>query len=238
MVFNIHAGHNPAGKIACGAVGYLNESAENRKIKNYLILILRSMGHTVYDCTVDDGKSQGDLLTRIVKKCNSHKVDLDVSIHLNAGGGSGVECYCYDEASVAAVASATLICREISDALVIPDRGVKFNRSLYVLKHTEAQAVLIECCFVDSTLDAERFDAEKTARAIAYALTGQPEIIDPSPSYVQTDTEATATGAETAQGGKDLLYRVQVGAFHDIDYAKMLVENLGGKGIKACITRA
>ena len=29
---SIHAGHNPAGKTACGAVGLLDESKENRLI--------------------------------------------------------------------------------------------------------------------------------------------------------------------------------------------------------------
>ena len=29
MKINVHAGHNPAGKIACGAVGLINESIEN-----------------------------------------------------------------------------------------------------------------------------------------------------------------------------------------------------------------
>lgn len=30
MKVNIHAGHNPDGKIACGACGILKESTENR----------------------------------------------------------------------------------------------------------------------------------------------------------------------------------------------------------------
>ena len=30
-VYNIHGGHNPAGKIACGASDLLDESREDRK---------------------------------------------------------------------------------------------------------------------------------------------------------------------------------------------------------------
>lgn len=33
MRINVHAGHNPAGMTACGAVGLINESTENRKVK-------------------------------------------------------------------------------------------------------------------------------------------------------------------------------------------------------------
>ena len=32
MRINIHAGHNPANKVACGAIGLLNESTENRNV--------------------------------------------------------------------------------------------------------------------------------------------------------------------------------------------------------------
>ena len=32
MKINIHAGHNPTGKIACGAIGLLDESTENRNV--------------------------------------------------------------------------------------------------------------------------------------------------------------------------------------------------------------
>ena len=72
MIINVHAGHADYGKGACGAVGtYLNESVENRKVKNIVIEMLRAQGHTVYDCTVDDGKNQADVLSKIVAKCNS-----------------------------------------------------------------------------------------------------------------------------------------------------------------------
>lgn len=85
MKINVHAGHNPDGKIACGAVGLIKESTEARKVKKEVIKLLRKKGHTVYDCTCQNGKSQTDVLKRIVTKCNQHKVDLDISIHFNSG---------------------------------------------------------------------------------------------------------------------------------------------------------
>lgn len=36
MKFNVHAGHNPDGKIACGACGLIKESTEARKVKKEL----------------------------------------------------------------------------------------------------------------------------------------------------------------------------------------------------------
>ena len=37
---SVHAGHNPAGKVACGAAGLLDESRENRLIVEEVILSL------------------------------------------------------------------------------------------------------------------------------------------------------------------------------------------------------
>ena len=95
-VYNIHAGHS----LRCrGASGYLDEVNENRKVKNRVIELLKKQGHTVHDCTDDEGATQNQNLSAIVKKCNSHQADLDVSIHLNAGGGTGTEVYYYDDES-------------------------------------------------------------------------------------------------------------------------------------------
>ena len=107
MKINVHAGHNPDGKIACGAVGLIKESTQSRKVKGYVIKYLKAAGHTVYDCTCNNGTSQSDVLNRIGTKCNAHMVDLDVSIHFNSGANdrngngknTGTEVYVYDKSS-------------------------------------------------------------------------------------------------------------------------------------------
>ena len=165
MKFNVHGGHN---KYSTGASKYLNELTEDRKVKNEVIRLLKSQGHTVYDCTDDSGKSQSANLSNIVKKCNAHDVDLDISIHLNAGGGTGVEAYIYPGSS--SKDEATRICSKIASALGIRNRGVKTSTSLYVLKHTKAPAVLVECCFVDSKTDKEKWNATKCAKAIVEGI--------------------------------------------------------------------
>ena len=83
MNITIHAGHNPDGKVACGAVGYLKESTEARKVKD---LIYDSLCEVIdiEDVTINDGKSSIDVLQRICKKCNAEERDLNVSIHFNA----------------------------------------------------------------------------------------------------------------------------------------------------------
>lgn len=176
--YNVHAGHCPQGKGASGAVGLLQESVEDRKVKDRVISDLKNAGHTVYDCTCEDKTTKNGCLKKIVSKCNAHSVDLDVSIHLNSsrndyggdGETGGVEVWCYNSKTSAIAAQ---ICANISNALGIKNRGVKYKQSLYVLKHTKSPALLVECCFVDDKDDVDRWNADKCGDAIASAIAGK-----------------------------------------------------------------
>ncbi len=172
--YNIHAGHS---LICRGAVGVLDEVTEDRKVKNKVVELLKAAGHTVYDCTDDNGKTANENLSAIVAKCNAHAVDLDVSIHLNAGRNDtvgdgkagGVEVWGYNNVTKEV---GSRICAEIAAVLGITNRGFKTNQGYYVLKHTKAQAIIIECAFVDDKDDADHWNAEKCAQAIVKGITG------------------------------------------------------------------
>ncbi|MFQ9515341.1 MAG: N-acetylmuramoyl-L-alanine amidase [Eubacterium sp.] len=176
MKFNVHAGHNPDGKIACGAVGLIKESTQARKVKNYVIKYLKKAGHTVYDCTCNNGTSQSDVLNKIVAKCNAHTVDLDISIHFNSGAGdqkgngktTGAEVLVYAlNKEPKDVASGVV--KEIAK-LGIKNRGVKAKPELRVLNSTKSLAMLIECCFVDDADDVKIYKAKKMAQAITVGI--------------------------------------------------------------------
>lgn len=174
--YNVHAGHNPDGKVGCGAVGLIKESTEARKVKDEVIRLLQLEGHTVYDCTVEDGTSQSNVLTKIVNKCNAHSVEVDVSIHFNAGANdktgngttTGVEVLVYNSSSKV-VSEAERICNKIS-ALGFRNRGVKTRSDLYVLKNTKSPALLVECCFVDDADDVSLYNYESMAKAIVEGI--------------------------------------------------------------------
>lgn len=176
--YNVHAGHCPQDQGAYGAVGILQESVEDRIVKNAVIAKLEALGHTVYDCTCDENTSQNGCLATIVSKCNSHNVDLDISIHLNSGrddyegddSTGGTEVYGYDTGTEEI---GSKICEAISEKLNIRNRGFKVNQGLYVLRNTHSPAILIECCFVDDKDDANRWNAEACAEAIVKALTSE-----------------------------------------------------------------
>lgn len=178
MKINIHAGHNPDGKVASGAVGLIKESTEARTVKDKVIQHLKKAGHTVYDCTCNNGTNQSDVLKKIVAKCNAHKVDLDVSIHFNSGANDkkgdgkskGVEVLVYSEKSKAYV-TAKRVCDKLS-TIGLKNRGVKVRDDLYFLKHTNASALLIEVAFTDDFDDVEIYkkNVDKIAKYIAESL--------------------------------------------------------------------
>lgn len=178
MRINVHAGHNPDGMVACGAIGLIRESTEARAVKDRVIAQLAAMGHMVCDCTCNNGADQNDVLKKIVAVCNAQETDLDISIHFNAGAQSeadghttGTEVYVYSTSS-AATAYAQRVVDSIA-TLGFRNRGVKERQSLYVLRHTRAPAMLIECCFVDDPEDVALYNADRMAAAIVAGITGQ-----------------------------------------------------------------
>ncbi|WP_301092420.1 N-acetylmuramoyl-L-alanine amidase [Thomasclavelia cocleata] len=181
---NIHAGHNFN---VSGADGYFSETTESRNVKNAVISKLQSLDYKVYDCTDDSGKTQNENLKNIVSKCNDHAADLNISIHFNAsnGQGHGVEVLQYSDKTQAITQN---ICNAIAE-LGFKNRGVKERTDLYVLKKTKAPAILIECCFCDSAIDAGLYNCESMANAIVKGLTGEvKEIVQPQPAPAPTPT--------------------------------------------------
>lgn len=165
--YNVHGGHN---KIVPGASGILDEVTEDRKVKNAVIQHLKAAGHTAYDCTDDAGTTQSKNLANIVAKCNAHTVTLDISIHLNAGGGTGCEVYYTSDKGKP---YAKKVSAAVAKALGIKDRGAKESDSLYVLNHTKSPAILVECCFVDNKTDQKAWNVDKCAKAIVKGITGK-----------------------------------------------------------------
>ena len=177
-VLNVHAGHNAN---VPGANGEFSEVTEDRNVKNAVISKLRSLGYTVYDCTDNNGKTQNENLKNIVAKCNAHTVDLDISIHFNAsnGLGHGVEVLQYSDKTKEIAQN---ICNAIAK-LGFKNRGIKDRTDLYVLKHTKAPAILIECCFCDSDIDAVLYNCDTMASVIVEGLMGEvKETVQPQPT--------------------------------------------------------
>lgn len=170
MKIGINCGHTVSGQPGCGAVGYLDESVETRNVGNALISLFQKGGHTVVNCTDDYAKSTTENLNEIVRMANAQPLDLFISIHFNSGGGRGVEVFTYGGAQHK---EAVNVCKNIS-SLGFINRGVKDGKNLAVVRRSNAKAMLIEVCFVD-TDDAQKYSQigyNKIAQTIYTAITG------------------------------------------------------------------
>lgn len=209
MILNIHAGHGLSNGLGCGAVNILDESVEARKVKDKVIALLKNAGHTVYDCTYNGNVNKDTILTEIIKKCNEHTVDLDVSIHLNSGRKDekgdgktgGVEVWGWDDKTKEVGES---VCKEISDMLKVNNRGFKIDKTLRFINSTKAKAILIECCFVDDKDDAEHWNPDLCAKAIVKGITGK-EIAEVNNSTIATTKTLIATVNDFKRWLNDIL---------------------------------
>ena len=219
MKINVHAGHTKQSGKAPGASGIVHESIEDRKIKDEVIRLLRDRGHTVYDCTAE-GANSSDNLYQIVKKCNAHDVDLDVSIHLNCynGKGHGTETLVYSSGSKAKP-YAQKVDKSIA-ALGFTDRGIKIRDELYVLRRTNAPALLVETFFCDNKQDCDLYRKvgyKAIAKAIAdgiapaKASADKPKSTAVKPSVPKPVLQRGNTGSKVKNLQKCLNYIIKAG---------------------------
>lgn len=182
--YNVHGGHNPANKIACGAADILDESLEDRLVCKAIIKYLKAAGHTAYNCTVDNGTSQRDVLQKICAKCNAHDVALDVSIHFNSGRNKhksngkpgGFEIWATNYTGIKKEASARIIANLKKLGMNTHGDPYKTTSNLYYLNHTKAKSLLLEVEFVDD-IDSKniykKIGYDKIGKAIAEGIIGK-----------------------------------------------------------------
>ena len=166
IILAIDIGHNVP--YDTGAVGIRREDDLNRLVGNALISKLRERGINVVNCTPNTAKSLNDSLYQRVITANNCGATLFVSIHHNAcPGGYGAEVLCiknnYQDGLSTKVGEAIL--NELG-SIGLKNRGVKDRRDLYVINNTSMPALIIECAFVDSSLDMANYNPEKTAAVI------------------------------------------------------------------------
>lgn len=198
MRFGIDMGHN-CPPHDTGAVGVQREDVLTKDVGTRLMAKLSAAGHSVINCTPSSATSVNHSLRQRVNKANSNQVDIFVSIHFNAfrrtDNPMGSEIYAISNASQA-------IARSVLAKIVglgFKDKGVKNNPQFFVIKNTTMPAILIECCFVDSTADMNRFDAEKMAEAIKVGLISEDDNSStPEPATIRI-TQATILKPSTLQ---------------------------------------
>lgn len=172
MKICINAGHAPDGKPDPGAVGLtgLRESDVAHDIMQLVMYYLQQVDYETIQVQEDD-------LQSICDASNDFGADLFVSIHCNAAENrqaQGTEIFCMNQFSEGGKLASS-IQSQVVTRLGTVDRGVKEGNCLYVIKHTDCPAVLVETAFIsnyeDETLLASQQGKDDFARAIALGIT-------------------------------------------------------------------
>lgn len=195
--FIINAGHTLTGK-GTGAVGFINESKENRAVANHVIKLLKDLGHTVINATIDKSNTY---LEDAVAVANKHKADLAVSIHFNSSNdpaANGVETLVYNSKNDYTNKYANSINKEIA-ALGYRNRGIKQRQDLYWLRKTTSKTILIECCFVSNKADSDKYNSVKMAESIVKGLVGK------LPANTSNSSTSASTGSYLVKVTADVL---------------------------------
>lgn len=180
-MITIHAGHNPSGKIACGASDFLDESTAARELVKLVCKYFKKYKIQYKDITIRNGKSQQDILKKLVKRANRCDSELNVSIHFNShkhstrdGKTTGTECWIHeshiinknDKIYKLGISMANNI-----SFLLFKNRGCKTSKNLYFLNKTKSPSILIETCFVTDQDDARVYNLNKNLIAKRIAQT-------------------------------------------------------------------
>ncbi|MGI5860999.1 MAG: carboxypeptidase regulatory-like domain-containing protein [Myxococcales bacterium] len=203
-----HGGNDP-GAVGCG----LNEDEINLDTALKLRTLLQSSGFRVeMTRTTDTAVS----LAQRSSYANSIGADRFVSIHTNAGGGTGIETYCHTSATSSSNGwkLADLIQDEMVAAWPLRDRGMK-QANFHVLRETNMPATLTELAFIDSPScgDATYLGSgtHRQAAAVAHQRAIQRHYGMP-PGGGGSTTQGTARGVifqDTGAGTADMSVRIE-----------------------------
>lgn len=168
-MITISPGHWAPGT---GAKDFICEVTEARKVARRVVEILWGAGVKTTYVEDNTSKTKQQNLAYLVKQHNKTSRQLDVSVHFNASGrreskGKGTEVLYYDAKDLAGKIS-----KAIANVSGLIDRGAKQRKELAFLAKTNKPAVLIELCFVNSTVDVAIYqrEFEKICQAIAKEL--------------------------------------------------------------------
>ncbi|MBB6623870.1 N-acetylmuramoyl-L-alanine amidase [Clostridium gasigenes] len=147
--------------------GYREEIC-TREIGKRIKSKLEKLGHAVYAIAPDYSNSVRESLNVRVNSANSKSAEISVSIHLNAGGGRGIEIYTKNGQ---AFSQATNILKNICEMGYV-NRGIKDGSELALVGSIWTNSMLIECGFIDNESDMKIYNPEKIADAIVKGLVG------------------------------------------------------------------
>ncbi|WP_054948988.1 N-acetylmuramoyl-L-alanine amidase [Numidum massiliense] len=150
-------------------------------------------------------------LSAITNAANAWAADFLLSIHINAGGGTGFESFTYNGINDVKTNSIQKnIHTAVAKVIGIPDRGIK-KADLHVCRESYMPALLTECGFIDSKTDSKLMKSKAWIDRVARA-------------HVEGLAKSFGIKKKKNSGGSkkptpvkpkpgDKLHRVQIGAY-------------------------
>lgn len=200
-VLVLDAGHATvtAGKQTMnGSRGVVKEWTMNDSVVRKIVSILSDYNVTIY--RTDDVSGKTDVsLTQRVKICNGYAPDLFVSIHHNAGGGTGTEVYWHTKGTAEDKRVAGIVAPKLATQTGMRNRGVK--QASFTVLTCNATAILIEGGFMDTVADYEIITSDsgqqKYAQAVAESIIeylGLTKVVVSQPVPSQPNTSSFKVG--------------------------------------------
>ncbi|BDA70231.1 hypothetical protein CAL7716_043970 [Calothrix sp. PCC 7716] len=167
MKLAIDIGHNCPPDT--GAIGIKHECKLTKELGLLLISELNKIPSIkAINVTPDKASTVRESLNLRVINANRIKADYYISLHFNAFNkrANGTEIFAISQdGKRLAKAILSDICK-----LGYVNRGVKNGSHLHVLRNTKMPAILIEVCFIDSSLDMSIYKTREMVEAIIDGL--------------------------------------------------------------------
>lgn len=150
---------------------------------------------------------------------NSWGANFYLSIHINAGGGTGFESYIYPNSKAPTTTYQQVIHDNVLRQVDFRDRGQK-QANFHVLRESRMPALLTENGFIDNSTDASKL---KDASFIQKIARGHVKGLE------------AAFGLKRKSSGTNILYKVQIGAFKYKANADSLANKARQKGFSTYV---
>ena len=201
MKIAVRGGHNFQ---APGSSAIIDETTEDRKVKDGVIKYLRELGNDVLDVTPGNMDSDSDLAYG-VNKANAWGAELFISIHFNKAynsynGAIGTETWVYSKRDN--IRQDEEIALRIVNAIAslgFKNRGVKEDIELYELRATKMASIIVEVCFVEATEDValyRKLGPDAIGKAIAEAISNRKIEVSKFPLPLKMKSDAMSYDGE------------------------------------------
>lgn len=209
-IITIDAGHGlyTAGKQTLASLGvvYKEWTLNDKVVCKVMSMLDEYEGVEVY--RIDDATGKADVpLTTRVSKSNSLKAHVHISVHQNAGGGTGTEVYWHTYGTTEDKKLAGIVAPKLATKTGLHNRGVK--QAQFAVLGCKATAILIEGGFMDTLNDYKVITSDKGQQGYAEAIVEglveylglkKKQVVTPTkPSIVSTNLTMLIRGKEVSQ---------------------------------------